>query len=203
MAPRPAGTDGRRADARRNIDAILAAAQQCLIENPDVTIAEIAKTAGVGRVTLYGHFPTRADLLDAVFRRVSEEANAVLDTIETDGEPAVALTRLIAESWQIVNQFRAVLAAAEQELPPERIRSHHDRHLARLAALIRRGRQAGVFRTDLPEQWLVTVAYTLMHAAAAETTAGNLTEADAQRAVLATVLAAYRPAADYSDGNGR
>jgi TetR/AcrR family transcriptional repressor of mexCD-oprJ operon len=188
VTPRPA-----RADARRNIDAILTAAQECLVESPDATVAEIAKRAGVGRVTLYGHFPTRADLLDAVFRRVSEESNAVLDTVDTNGEPAAALARLIGESWQIVNRFRAVLAAAEQELPPERIRSHHDRHLERLAGLIRRGRLAGAFRTDLPENWLVTVAYTLMHAAAGETTAGNLTAADAQHAVLATVLAAYRP----------
>lgn len=196
MALAPSENAGKRADARRNIDAILAAAQTCLVENQDVTIAEIAKKAGVGRVTLYGHFPTRADLLDAVFRRVSAEADAVLDTIDTEGEPTAALNRLIAGSWQIVNRFRAVLAAAELELPPERIRSHHDRHLARLAALIRRGRQTGAFRTDLPERWLVTVAYTLMHAAAGETTAGNLTEADAQHAVLATVLAAYQSPPD-------
>jgi TetR/AcrR family transcriptional repressor of mexCD-oprJ operon len=194
MTPRPAGIDGKRADARRNIDAILAAAQDSLVESPDVTVAEIAKRAGVGRVTLYGHFPTRAALVDAIFQRVTEDANAVLDTIDTDGEPAAALARLIAESWQIVNRFRAVLAAAEQELPPERIRSHHDRHFARLAALIHRGRLAGAFRADLPEHWLVTVAYTLMHAAAGEVAAGSLTPADAQHAVVATVLAACQPA---------
>jgi TetR/AcrR family transcriptional repressor of mexCD-oprJ operon len=42
----------RRADARKNIAAILEAATACLAKDPDVSINEIAKAAGVGRVTL-------------------------------------------------------------------------------------------------------------------------------------------------------
>lgn len=43
----------KRADAQRNIEAILDAAAVCLSGNPEASIAEIAQTAGVGRVTLY------------------------------------------------------------------------------------------------------------------------------------------------------
>src|ERR1700731_535694 len=50
----------RRADARRNIASILDAAQDCLSRDPTASIADIAQAAGVGRVTLYGHFGTRA-----------------------------------------------------------------------------------------------------------------------------------------------
>jgi AcrR family transcriptional regulator len=46
----------QRADARRNVEAILDAAQHCLSHDPQATIAHIAHAAGVGRVTLYGHF---------------------------------------------------------------------------------------------------------------------------------------------------
>ena len=60
----------RRADARRNIAAILDAALLCLARDPDASIADIAQAAGVGRVTLYGHFKSRADLIDAVPRAV-------------------------------------------------------------------------------------------------------------------------------------
>jgi AcrR family transcriptional regulator len=66
---------GRRADARRNINAILDAALTCLSRDPDVSIGEIAKTAGVGRVTLYGHFASRTELVDAVFARTIEQAD--------------------------------------------------------------------------------------------------------------------------------
>lgn len=188
VEPRPA-----RADARRNVAAILDAAQSCLSRDPDVTVAQIAQAAGVGRVTLYGHFPTRAELVDAVFQRITGEADALLDATDTRGDPVAALTRLVAASWQIVHQYRAVLSAAERELPPERIRGHHDRHLRRMGSLIGRGRRAGAFRTDLPQQWLVTTAYSVMHAAADDCNAGRLDAADAEQAVIRTLLAAFTP----------
>ena len=59
----------QRADARRNIAAILDAATECLAHDPEMSIADIAAAAGVGRITLYGHFRTRADLVDAVLVR--------------------------------------------------------------------------------------------------------------------------------------
>ncbi len=60
-------TTVKRADAQRNIAAILDAATECLSRNPAASTSEIAKAAGVGRVTLYGHFPSRPELVDAVF----------------------------------------------------------------------------------------------------------------------------------------
>lgn len=182
-----------RADARRNVAAILDAAQDCLLRDPHATVAQIAQAAGVGRVTLYGHFATRAELVDAVFARVTEQANAILDPIDTSGEPIAALTRLTSASWQVVHSFMGMLAAAESELPAERIRSHHDRHLERLNDVVSRGRKAGVFRTDVPQQWLLSTAYGLMHTAAADCAEGRLDEASAQHAVVATILAAFTP----------
>jgi AcrR family transcriptional regulator len=63
QAPGPPSPRPRRADARRNIAAILDAAVASLADNPDASMAEIAARAGVGRVTLYGHFKTRAELI--------------------------------------------------------------------------------------------------------------------------------------------
>jgi TetR/AcrR family transcriptional repressor of mexCD-oprJ operon len=179
-----------RADARRNIAAILDAGEACLAEDPETSMAEIARRAGVGRVTLYGHFASRADLVDAVFGRVVAESRTVLDDIQTDGDPAEALRRLITSSWQLVHRFRSVLAAAERELSPAAVRGHHDQHLSRLGELIERGRGAGVFRTDVPTAWLVAVGMTLMHAAAGEVTAGRIDEKEAAHAVVESILAA-------------
>ncbi|GAA4586658.1 TetR/AcrR family transcriptional regulator [Planotetraspora phitsanulokensis] len=180
----------RRADARRNIASILDAAVLLLSRDADASVADIARAAGVGRVTLYGHFSTRADLVDAVLTRTVEQADATLDATDTAGDPRQALTRLVGASWRIVHQFRSVLQAAQRELPPERIRAVHDRILRRVHTIIDRGRRAGVFRDDLPEEWLVTAVFSLMHAAAEDSAAGKVDTGDAARIIAATLLAA-------------
>ena len=70
-----------RADARKNIDALLQAASEVFASSGvDAPVREIAEAAGVGVGTLYRHFPQRADLVAAVFRR---ELNACADAAET------------------------------------------------------------------------------------------------------------------------
>jgi AcrR family transcriptional regulator len=59
----------KRSDARRNRDAILAAALDALTEAPDASLNAIAKRAGVGNATLYRHFPTREELVLATYQR--------------------------------------------------------------------------------------------------------------------------------------
>ncbi|MGK3207831.1 TetR/AcrR family transcriptional regulator [Amycolatopsis sp. MEPSY49] len=57
-----------RADARRNFDALVAAATEAYTElGADVPMEEIARRAGVGIATLYRNFPTRADLMEYVY----------------------------------------------------------------------------------------------------------------------------------------
>lgn len=187
----------QRADARRNVTAILDAATQCLARDPETSIAGIAAAAGVGRITLYGHFSTRAELVDAVVAGTIEHADAILDATDTGGgDPADALARLVAASWQLVHQFSNILLAAHRELPAERIRGLHDPILRRVQSLIGRGQRAGIFRTDLPEHWLTTTAFSLMHAAAEDAAAGRIEAADAAQLITATLLAAFTPPAD-------
>lgn len=196
MTPARAGKAAgqpQRADARRNVAAILVAATVQLADDPDVSVADIAAAAGVGRITLYGHFKTRADLVDAVLTQTVERADAVLDATDTTGEPGAALTRLVTSSWPIVNQFRNILLAGQRELPAERIRGIHDRILRRVQTLIERGQRAGTFRRDLPKAWLITTTFSLMHAAAEDVAGGRVKADDAAALITATLLAAFTP----------
>lgn len=185
----------RRADAQRNIEAIVTAARDCLVADPGATLADIARAAGVGRITLYGHFPTRAELVEAVLARVVADCDAALANTPTSGSPAEALARLVSASWRMVDQFRSVLAAAEGELDPQVIRAHNEPNLKRISTIIGRGQRAGDFRRDLSRQWLVTLCYSVMHAAATEVTQGRMKAADVDRVITATLLGVLAPPA--------
>ena len=184
---------GKRADAQRNIAAILDAATDCLSRDPAASTSEIAKAAGVGRVTLYGHFPSRAELVDAVFVHAIEGGEETLGQVDLTGDPRAALTRLIESSWHLVDRNRSLLIAAQDALPPGRVRELHADPMARVVRLMERGRSEGVFRTDLPTSWLVSVMHNVMHGAADEINGGRITPDKAAGYITATLLAAYTP----------
>ncbi|UGT70945.1 TetR/AcrR family transcriptional regulator [Nocardia gipuzkoensis] len=193
----------KRADARRNIAAILDAAEECLIADPDANVSDIAKRAGVGRVTLYGHFASRTELIDAVFTRAVTSSDHALDAVDVGGDPREALARLVEASWKIIDQFRSLLLAAQNYLPAERIRVAHDLPMRRVCRLIERGRREGAFRDDLPISWMVAVYHSVVHGAAGEIAAGRLTDHDAAGLITATLLSAYAPTLDPACGLAR
>lgn len=94
-APTPAGT--KRADARRNEQSLLAAAADVFVRSGvDAPIREIAAEAGVGIATFYRHFPTRADLVVAVYRHQVEACAAAGPRLLAAADsPATALGRWV------------------------------------------------------------------------------------------------------------
>jgi AcrR family transcriptional regulator len=88
---------GRRADALRNEQALLAAAAAVFVTSGvDAPIREIAARAGVGMGTIYRHFPTRADLVVAVYRHQVEAcAEAGPRLLAEAGSPFAALRRWV------------------------------------------------------------------------------------------------------------
>lgn len=184
----------RRADAERSVAAIIAAALDCFTERPQASMAAIARAAGVGRVTLYAHFPSRESLLEAVLEHAVAQAGPVLDAVAPgDGPAPEALRRLLRSAWQVLDRHRRLFEVAQDELGPARMREHHDRAMARVENLLRRGRDEGAFRDDLPLSWMVTTVYSLLHAAADDVNSGRLEQDSAAEVLEATLLPALRP----------
>ncbi|MER6582650.1 TetR family transcriptional regulator [Nonomuraea sp. NPDC001023] len=184
----------RRADAERNIAAILEAGTRLLSDDPGASVAEIAKAAGVGRVTLYGHFPSREALVDAVLDHTVGLADAVLEDEALETAPAPeAMAGLLRSSWEILDRHRRLFVAADRVLPTERIREHHDRPLRRVERLIARGQDDGDFRTDLPLEWLVTTFFAIIHSAAQEREAGRLAAEQVEPVLARTMLSLLTP----------
>lgn len=75
----PTGYERQRTAAARNRAAILEIAHDLLAESPTVSMNEIAKRSGVGAGTLYRHFPTREDLILAVYRH---DVRKLVDSVD-------------------------------------------------------------------------------------------------------------------------
>jgi TetR/AcrR family transcriptional regulator, mexCD-oprJ operon repressor len=178
-----------RSDRLRNRDAILDAAERVLAADPRASMLDIANAAGVGRVTIYGHFATREQLIEKALIRAIERSEAELAAVDLDGDPLDALDRLVRRSWRIVDRFHRMLAAVEATLTNDEILAHHAQPMARVQQLVERGQAVGVMRADLDAAWLTTCFTAILHAAAAELRAGKLSEDKADRVVAATVLA--------------
>ena len=184
----------RRADAERNIQAIINAALEALADDPDASMAEIARRAGVVRATIYMHFPTREALLDAVMEdAVAQVAEATRGAEPTRGEPEEALRRVLSATWQKLSDFQTLLAINTSRLSAKELHRRHQPVMTQFVPLIERGQEKGVFRSDLPVSWHLAMIRAIAHAASAEARSGRIPASQVEPAMLATALAAVSP----------
>jgi len=111
MRPDPLPSPTRRADAARNRATILAAARSAFADpEADVSMAEVARRAGVGMATLYRNFPGRRELLEALY---TDEVDAVCMAAQTvDGAtPGVRLTAWLHRFFVFVTSKRHIASA--------------------------------------------------------------------------------------------
>jgi AcrR family transcriptional regulator len=141
----------KRADARRNYDKLIAAAREAFTEEGgSASLEEIARRAGVGIGTLYRNFPTRPDLLEAVY---VEEVEAVCQTAEE---------LMVDPPWEALvawlHRFLDYIAtkqALSQELfsylgrEADVFRGCRSAFYAAGEKLLVRAQEAGVVRTDV------------------------------------------------------
>ncbi|MEV0136123.1 helix-turn-helix domain-containing protein [Dactylosporangium sp. NPDC050688] len=152
----PDSKRGPRADASRNAARLVAAAREVLAEaGNDAAFDVIARRAGVGNATLYRHFPTRADLLVAVY---ADEVAALCDRgarLLEAAEPVDALFTWLDEFTVHVATKRALALAATEETAERRTALFHQWHGAITSTadrLVHRARPAlrdGVTALDL------------------------------------------------------
>lgn len=181
-----------RADAQRNLAAILDAAIEVLRTRPNASVDEVARAAGLSRQTVYAHFASREALLDAVLARVTGEVLTELDAARLDEGPAgEALIRLIHASWRMLERYPFLLHAPSAA-SPEEDRARHAPILDRLFRLIHRGQAEGELDPDFSPGWLATATMALGHAAGEEVRAGRLSHEEASRMLEESLRRIYR-----------
>jgi AcrR family transcriptional regulator len=140
-------------------DRILDVALAVLGENPDAGMGEIASAAGVVRRTVYGHFPSRLDLVRTLTERAVGEMTAVLAEADAAGAQAdAAWAEFIARLWPVAHRYRVLLALRRGEYG-ETIHALLGPLDELLAGLVKRGQDGGAFAKHLPAGLLSQIAY--------------------------------------------
>ena len=148
------GGQGRpvRADARRNVDALLDAALTAFTElGVDAPMREIAARAGVGVGTLYRHFPQRSDLIKAIIQHEVDTCVAAGVALATTHEPGEALASWMLRLIDFVATKRGLGPALHSGDPA--FQSLPEYVLGQLTPTLRRlldaASAAGVIRADV------------------------------------------------------
>jgi TetR/AcrR family transcriptional regulator, mexCD-oprJ operon repressor len=184
----PPAVDHRRATALRNAAAILDASERLLGRNATLTMAAIAAEAGVSRPTLYAHYKTIGDIVEAAVERSVRESLAAVEAARPNVGPAPeALLRMAEASWDQLARYQGLTRRAGEYLSAGALHRTHKPLMAHMHALVERGRVDGAFRTDLPADWLVTIFYALVHAADDHAAAHVLERDEALELLTATV----------------
>ncbi|TMM13276.1 MAG: TetR/AcrR family transcriptional regulator [Actinobacteria bacterium] len=138
-----------RADAQRNFDRVLGAAQECFAEGGiDVSMDDVARRAGVGHGTVFRRFPTKEALLDAVLGKELDRMLLLAQAALAESDPWQAFAGFFRAAADGYARSRALIEAKERcrELP--------QMGLLQKAAdqIVRRAQKADVLRRDLTSE---------------------------------------------------
>ncbi|MFK0402662.1 TetR/AcrR family transcriptional regulator [Microbacterium sp. NPDC090225] len=187
-------TRAPRRDAVENRAGILDAARSALSVDPYASVDVIARSAGLSRRTLYGHFDDREALIRELISTGAQRFNAIAESV-TDADARLALARLTARLWHEAAHVQVAAALALDEA--------HVQHTAdalaplrrTVAALVRRGQDDGSFRSDLAAPTLARLIEEIARTVISRTDAASTGAANlAVRAVLSIAGLSWREA---------
>jgi AcrR family transcriptional regulator len=141
-----------RADAARNLDAVLRTGARLIAEDPTTSMAAIAAAAGVDRRTVYRRFASREALLSAVFQAKLDSAERVLDDARlTEAPVAVALHRYVEGIVPVSRDWPVDTHRMMRSDPAAALR--REEQSARLTAFVERAIDEGLLQDGLPVGW--------------------------------------------------
>lgn len=182
----------RRADAARNIERILESAVHVFALDPVAGMNEVAAQAGLGRATVYRHFPSREDLMAALKAHARQEAVAVVESCRLDeGSSLECIESIVRAVIELGDRYRFISGwraeSAEQQEVGERIS-------AALRATVERGQRRGEITRSVPSGWAALAIRSLMLTAIEQLSEGALSDREAERLVTRMVLQGLAPA---------
>jgi AcrR family transcriptional regulator len=200
---------GRRAEASRNDERVLAAARAVLTASPDAPMADIARRAGVGIGTLYRRYPSKEALVQHLCLDGMRQLEALTRTAlaQLDGDPWEAFAGYMTASLDAGAGSLGAALAGTFTPSPELLTAARELYVA-LRELIERAHAAGALRADVTQEDINLIFEQLR----AVRLGDDARTATLQRRYLALILQALRapgaaplpgPAPDWEEIRGR
>jgi AcrR family transcriptional regulator len=185
-----------RRDAVENRAGILAAATATIANDPHASIDAIARSAGLSRRALYGHFDDRDTLIRAVIAAGAQRFNAIAVELD-EPDPRLALARLTARLWREAAHVQVAAAIALDETHVAETADALAPLRRTVMDIVRRGQDEGSLRTDVAA---ATLARLVEETARTVVTRMDATSPEAPslavRAVLGIAGLSWREAAE-------
>ena len=155
-----------RADAARNLEAVLTTGAWMLAQDPSASISAIAAEAGVDRRTVYRRFASREELLAAIYDSRLAAVEEVVDAARfTETAVPVALHRYVEGIIEVNRRWPVELTRMRAE---PSIQDRRNRLSAEVETFLRRATDEGFLRSDIPDGWAGRLLVQLLHLASRE-----------------------------------
>ena len=185
--------ESRRADAARNVARIQEAAIRLWADNPTAGVAEVATAAGVGRATLYRHFPTRESLLEAIRSQGLADGERAAEACRVDeGTATEALGRLLCAWLELGDRYRVIVVNPSRPEQVE-VRAREEGLATYIQRVVARGQARGEFSTAIPPHWGMSAVGALLVAMIVAVGEGRILREQAHALLTETVAGALRP----------
>lgn len=151
-----------RSDARRNRERLVASARALFArKGVDVSVEEITQRAGVGMGTLYRHFPTKEDLLDAVLEDAFAELVGQAEQAVLEEDAWAGFTRFLERALELHAANRGLKdVLASRAHGRRRADAMRERMRPLVRRLVERAQEQGALRRDFAPEDLPLVFWT-------------------------------------------
>ncbi|MBJ7328760.1 MAG: TetR/AcrR family transcriptional regulator [Solirubrobacteraceae bacterium] len=184
------GSRTPRADAERNRVRILDQAAALIAEDPDASMVQIAEAAGVGRATLYRHFASREEVVDALRERAFSRAQHIIadgsPLLDEQDTPVARLRRLISDLFALADPYRLIV-----EQDPRHHDGAREAFEAMVLPMIREAQESGELTDDVSALAIGFALEGLMLSAIRGFTQGDFSAEEAEKVVQRGVLVGF------------
>lgn len=187
-------TQPKNRPRRSALEAVLDAAAAVLAANPGASMSAVAEAAGVGRATLYRHFPTREALMRELALEAIERTDAAVAPVLAEGLSSEdALLGMLEAIVPLGDRYHFL---ANERIEDPEVAEETRRQTRETEEFVEQAKRDGLFDAGLPTAWIVAAIDALVWAAWDSVREGTVAPRDAASLAFKTLTRGLMPEAE-------